>query len=80
MAVTEAGCDLTYCRMRGIVAVLTGEHLTRAFTHFRRAFVNKQQKLCYICVSTGSSLRADWWCCGGDGKCRTALLVAARVA
>lgn len=25
MAVTEAGCDLTYCKMRGIVAVLTGE-------------------------------------------------------
>ncbi|PWA14847.1 hypothetical protein CCH79_00020317 [Gambusia affinis] len=23
MAVTEAGCDLTYCKMRGIVAVLT---------------------------------------------------------
>lgn len=27
MAVTEAGCDLTYCKMRGIVAVLTGELL-----------------------------------------------------
>lgn len=25
MAVTEAGCDLTYCKMRGIVTVLTGE-------------------------------------------------------
>ncbi len=25
MAVTEAGCDLTYCKMRGIVAVVTGE-------------------------------------------------------
>lgn len=25
MAVTEAGCDLTYCKMRGIAAVLAGE-------------------------------------------------------
>lgn len=25
MQVTEAGCDLTYCKMRGIVTVLTGE-------------------------------------------------------
>lgn len=24
MAVTQAGCDLTYCKMRGIVSVLTG--------------------------------------------------------
>lgn len=27
MAMTEAGCDLTYCKMRGIVTVLTGELL-----------------------------------------------------
>lgn len=34
MAVTEAGCDLTYCKMRGIVAVLTGEpkKMTLLFT------------------------------------------------
>lgn len=28
MAVTQAGCDLTYCKMRGIVSVLTGTSLS----------------------------------------------------
>lgn len=27
MAVTEAGCDITYCKMRGIVGLLAGERL-----------------------------------------------------
>lgn len=37
MAVTEAGCDLTYCKMRGIVAVLTGELLKTSFNPISRA-------------------------------------------
>lgn len=43
MAVTEAGCDLTYCRMRGIVAVLTGERLKGCIQPFPQLFYYNQQ-------------------------------------
>lgn len=45
MAVTEAGCDLTYCKMRGIVAVLTGEQLKQYNTLSSDALVYWKREL-----------------------------------
>lgn len=44
MAVTQAGCDLTYCKMRGIVSVLTGTSLNRfeLFELFYLSYVYKR--------------------------------------
>ncbi|CAF94156.1 unnamed protein product, partial [Tetraodon nigroviridis] len=59
MAVTEAGCDLTYCRMRGIVAVLT------AFIKERKMglndFIQKLVSTPHICqhVEVNNFLKID---------------------
>uniref|UniRef100_A0AAV2K063 Protein kinase domain-containing protein n=1 Tax=Knipowitschia caucasica TaxID=637954 RepID=A0AAV2K063_KNICA len=59
MAVTEAGCDLTYCRMRGIVAVLA------AFIKERKIglndFIHKLVSTPHICqhVEVNNFLKID---------------------
>ncbi|KAK2920860.1 hypothetical protein Q8A73_000345 [Channa argus] len=59
MAVTEAGCDLTYCKMRGIVAVLT------AFIKERKMglndFIQKLVSTPHICqhVEVNNFLKID---------------------
>uniref|UniRef100_A0A665W622 Serine/threonine-protein kinase Sgk1-like n=1 Tax=Echeneis naucrates TaxID=173247 RepID=A0A665W622_ECHNA len=59
MAVTEAGCDLTYCKMRGIVALLT------AFIKERKMglndFIQKLVSTPHICqhVEVNSFLKID---------------------
>uniref|UniRef100_A0A1A8RPG6 Serine/threonine-protein kinase Sgk1 n=1 Tax=Nothobranchius rachovii TaxID=451742 RepID=A0A1A8RPG6_9TELE len=59
MAVTEAGCDLTYCKMRGIVAVLT------AFIKERKMglndFIQKLVSTPHICqhIEVNNFLKID---------------------
>uniref|UniRef100_A0A8C5HSZ3 Serine/threonine-protein kinase Sgk1 n=1 Tax=Gouania willdenowi TaxID=441366 RepID=A0A8C5HSZ3_GOUWI len=60
MAVTEAGCDLTYCKMRGIVAVLT------AFIKERKMglndFIQKLVSTPHICQQATMPLFPDFLC------------------